>query len=430
LSRFLFAIWPLSGHVHPQIVVAAALRARGHDVAFYSGASARSLLEGEGLTLFPFRHVSEERVRDAVVALETEAPVGWQAPLRMARAFRAWMSDTVPDQVADLEPIVSAWHPDVMVTETAMWGPSLVLWEKTGIPVAVSSTLMGCLIPGPDAPQWGLGLPPPRNRASRLLARAASGATDLLATGFRHRLDRIRARHGLPPMGTSVNAFMGRLPLYLVPSIPSLDYNRRDLPPSVHYIGPSVWSKPTGEPAPAWLDALPRDRPLVHVTEGTMHYQDPFVLRAAAQGLASAPVQVVMTSGPQRDPATLKLGPLAENVRIEQWVSHDDLLPRCSVLVTTGGAGTVKAALKHGVPMVVVPTHWDKSDNARRIAESGAGLRLTPGQCTPARLRAAIERVLREPTFRANARRLSEELAAAPRPEYAADLLERLTTSA
>jgi MGT family glycosyltransferase len=430
MSRFLFAIWPLSGHVHPQMVIATALRARGHEVAFYSGAGARPVLDAEGLPLFPFERVSEERVREIVVTLETQAPVGWRTPLRMARAFREWLSDTVPDQVADLEPILAQWRPDVLVTETAMWGPSLVLWERAGVPVAVSSTLMGCLIPGPDAPQWGLGLPPPRTPAARLVARAAAGATELLASGFRRRLDRLRASYGLPPMGTSVNAFMGRLPLYLVPSIPSLDYNRHDLPPSVHYIGPSVWSKPTGEPAPAWLDELPRDRPLVHVTEGTMHYQDPFVLRAAARGLADAPVQVVMTSGPQRDPATLDLGPPAENVRVEQWVSHDDLLPRCAAIVTTGGAGTVKAALTHGVPLVVVPTHWDKSDNARRIAEAGAGLRLAPGRCTPARLRAAVARVLREPAFRANALRLSRELEAAPRPEYAAGLLEGLTRSA
>ena len=124
-----------------------------------------------------------------------------------------------------------------------------------------------------------------------------------------------------------------------------------------------------------------------------MHYQDPFILRAAARGLANRPVQVIMTSGPQRDLATLGLGTLASNVRVEQWVSHDDLLPHCAALVTTGGAGSVKAALKYGVPMVVIPTHWDKSDNAQRIVQAGAGLRIGPGRCTPARLRVAVGRV-------------------------------------
>jgi MGT family glycosyltransferase len=429
MSRFLFAIWPLSGHVNPQIVLADALRARGHEVAFYTGRGAEALLASEGFCIFPFQHVSEERVEQIVVTLETQAPVGLLTPLRTARALQDWLIDTVPDQVADLESVLATWQPDVVVTETAMWGPSLVLWERTGVPVAISSTLMGCLIPGPDAPLLGLGLPPPRTKVGRVAARAIVRATDVLATGFRRRVDRVRAQFGLPPMGTSANAFMARLPLYLVPSVPSLDYNRRDLPPNVHYIGPSVWSKPSAAAASGWLDELPQNQPWVHVTEGTMHYQDPFILRAAARGLADRPVQVVMTSGPQRDLATLGLGTLASNVRVEQWVSHDDLLPHCAALVTTGGAGTVKAALKYGVPMVVIPTHWDKSDNAQRIVQAGAGLRIAPGRCTPARLRAAVGRVLREPSFRANARRLAHDLEAAPAPDYAAGLLERLAHS-
>jgi UDP:flavonoid glycosyltransferase YjiC (YdhE family) len=65
--------------------------------------------------------------------------------------------------------------------------------------------------------------------------------------------------------------------------------------------------------------------------------------------------------------------------------------------VTTGGAGTVMAALQAGIPQLIVPTHWDKPDNARRVVEAGAGLKLTPRQCTPAALRAAVDRLLHEP---------------------------------
>ncbi len=230
-------------------------------------------------------------------------------------------------------------------------------------------------------------------------------------------------------MGCSVTAFTARLPLYLVPSVRELDYDRRDLPPSVHYVGPCVWNKGTQIASPAWLDELPADRAWVHVTEGTAHFQGPFVLRAAAQGLAHQPMEVIMTSGPERDPATLGLGPLAPNIRVERWVSHNDLLPRCAALVTTGGAGTVIAALQAGVPLLIVPTHWDKPDNAQRVVAGGAGLRLAPRQCTPERLRAAVQRLLSEPSFRASARRLGQRLAEAPGPPRAAELLEMLVGS-
>ena len=57
MARFLVTCWPFVGHLYPQISVAFALRERGHDVAFYTHESARSIVEGEGFTLFPFVRV-------------------------------------------------------------------------------------------------------------------------------------------------------------------------------------------------------------------------------------------------------------------------------------------------------------------------------------------------------------------------------------
>ena len=90
---------------------------------------------------------------------------------------------------------------------------------------------------------------------------------------------------------------LGRLPLYLVASIPELDLDRHDLPPGVRYVGPLLWHPPDPPGTAEWLDTLPADRPWVHVTEGTSHYQDPFLLRAAAAGLAGAPYEAILTTG-------------------------------------------------------------------------------------------------------------------------------------
>ena len=87
-------------------------------------------------------------------------------------------------------------------------------------------------------------------------------------------------------------------------------------------------------------------------------------------------------------------------------------------------------ALRAGVPLVVVPTRWDKPDNARRVVEAGAGLCLAPGRCTPKRLRRAVERLLSEPRFLDNARRLSRRLEQSPGPVGAAELLESLVRPA
>jgi UDP:flavonoid glycosyltransferase YjiC (YdhE family) len=432
MPKFLITCWPFVGHLYPQISLAHALRERGHDVRFYSHESARPVVEGEGFQLFPFVHVDRrryERVHALMGAVSPTQPPFQTLSVAM-RAYRDMLADSIPEQMADLQPIVGRWPPDVVVTDPAMWGPILVLWEATGIPVALLSQMIGSLIPGPDAPPWGPGLPPPRSLGTRLLARATGLAVDVVAFRMRRHLNRIRSAYGLGPMGGSVNAYTGRLPLYLIPSLPELDYNRRDQPPNVHYIGPCIWTSPRAA-STDWLDRLPCDRPWVHATEGTAQYQEPFVLRATAEGLAGEPLEVILTTGQDsRDPKALGLDPLPPNVHVDRWVSHEELLPRCAALITTGGAATVLASLKAGVPLLVVPTFWDKSDNAQRVVEAGVGLRLAPRHCTPERVRAAVRRLIEEPAFRENARRIARRFAEVPGPPLAAVLLEKLAKGA
>ena len=429
MARFLVTCWPFVGHLYPQMSVALALRDRGHEVAFYSHESARQVVEGEGFELYPFEHVDEQRY-ERIHALEAEVPPtqpGRKTLSVAMSAYRDMLAGSIPEQVADLQPILRSYRPDVLVTDPALWGPILVIWESTGVPVALLTQMIGSMIPGPEAPPWGPGLPSPRSFATRLLARVAQRVVDVVASNMRRQVNRIRAQYGLPPMAGSVNAHTGLLPLYLVPSVRELDYGRQDQPPNVHYIGPCVWTRPGGAGLPDWLDDLSTARPWIHATEGTAHYQEPFLLRATAQGLADQPVEIILTTGQfSSDPAALGLNPFPTNVRVERWLSHEDLLPRCAALVTTGGAATVLASLKAGVPLVVVPTFWDKSDNAQRVVEAGAGLRLAPRRCTPERVRAAVLRLLEEPVFRDNAQRIARHFAAAGGPLRAAELLEEL----
>jgi MGT family glycosyltransferase len=420
----LFCCWPFEGHVFPQLSIALALRERGNEVAFYTGRELQATVEREQIEVFPFERVaapwSAVRERERAVG-------GRRQSLRVShQAFRQWLVETIPEQVADLRAVIDRWQPDVLVADASMWGPTLILHESTPIPVALASPVISAVIPGPDAPPPGSGLAPAADARGRAIAWAVSRAIDVAARGLRRRLDQLRADYGLAPMGCGVNEFCGRLPLYLVLSVTELDYNRWDLPDSVHYVGACLWHPPEDPEAGAWLEQLPRERPWVHVTEGTSHFQDPFVLRAAVQGLGGGPFEAIVTHGRSRRADELTLSSPAANVHLTRWVSHDQLLPRCAALVTTGGAGTVMAGLRAGVPLVVVPTTWDKPDNARRVAEAGAGLILPPRRCSPEGLRAAVRRVLEEPSFAIAARRCAERLAAAPGPVGAAELIEAL----
>jgi len=423
-ARYLLCCWPFPGHVNPNVAVAHALRERGHEVAFYTGEEARATIEREGFEVHGFERVAAawEPVRE----LEQRAS-GQRGKWRAQTvAFRAWLIGTVKAQVEDLEPIVERWQPDVLVSEPAMLGPITVLSETSGRPVAALATFMGTLIPGPDAPiAFGLGLPPARRASARLAKGVADRVVEWGGARFRAGLDEVRAEHGLAPLPCSINAFAARLPLFLVGNLAELDYARRDLPPSVHYVGPCSWQPADDATDAAWLDELSRERPWVHVTEGTSNARGPFLLRAAARGLAGAPLEAVLTTG-HRDPATLGLDGVAANVHVAQFLNHADLLPRCALIVTTGGAGTILAAALAGTPQLVVPTVWDQPDNGRRLIEAGVGRVLSERRCTPARLRDAVEGLLADDGARSAAARLGARLRARGGPQRAAELLEDL----
>ncbi len=99
------------------------------------------------------------------------------------------------------------------------------------------------------------------------------------------------------------------------------------------------------------------------------------------------------------------------NLIVSEFVPFDLLLPHVDVMVTNGGWGGVHFALSHGVPLVVAGSTEDKAEVGARLARSGAGVRLRSGSPGPARIRRAVETVLRDPAYRTRAEELAAELA-------------------
>ena len=424
MARFLFAAWPFPGHLFPQIALAHALRARGHDCAFYTGEQTAPVVRDEGFPVFPFRHVDEAAL-DRLMRSRPAEPWRPSNGPRVTLMLRKWLLDTVPAQVRDLQEAVATWRPHVIGSDPTMWAPMLVLAEMCDVEVAVCSFIPACPLPGPDAPPFGPGLPRPVDWSGAVAASIARFWARVSGRMGRRAINEIRKTYRLPPVTLSATACTGRMPLYLVPCTAKFDYGRRDLPSSVHYVGPYSWNRPRSDAASSWVAEL--RRPCVHVTEGTMHVHTPVLLRAALTGLADLPIQVVITTGGHRTLDDLGARSVAANIRVEQWVSHSELLPHVDAVVTTGGAGSVLATLAAGVPLVVVPTEWDKPEIAQRVVEAGAGIRLAPRHCTPQRLRESVLEVLGTPAFTQRARRLAESFARSGGAERAADLLIALS---
>ena len=353
--RVLITACPLYGHVNTVLPVALAARRAGHEVV---------LATGGGLAPHIARRGIEVRAcgPDRLVA----DPDGWVAAFAASAAARA----------ADLVPFARRWRPD------------LVVGEETELAAGVVAATAGV-----RHVVHGLGLMPP----------------DGVWSEMSRLLDALGARYGVDGVAARVR-----------------DAEYREIcPPSLRPGGPRIWHRArplrpaAGEPAPgervpAALARLPR-RTTVHLTLGTVFHGAADVLATALAGLAALPVDVVVTTGPDTDPAVL--GPQPPHVLALPYLPHGLLLPRCAAVVSQGGAGVLLAAAAHGLPQLVLPQGADQPANAAALAATGAGLVLEPGAVTSEAVADGVARLLAEPSFAAAASRLRHEIAGMPSPD-------------
>jgi MGT family glycosyltransferase len=174
----------------------------------------------------------------------------------------------------------------------------------------------------------------------------------------------------------------------------------------------------TSQVPPDWLETL--QQPLVYVTLGTV-FNKPELFRPLLQGLDGS-VSALVTTGRNVDPQSL--GSWPPSVRVERFVPQAHVLPRCAAVVAHAGSGSVLGALAHGLPLVLVPQGADQFDNAARCAAAGAAVVIAPEELTAEAVRAALKRVLDEPSFAEAARRVQAEIDAMPTSEEVASRLE------
>ncbi|WP_433294510.1 glycosyltransferase [Actinoplanes sp. CA-030573] len=149
-------------------------------------------------------------------------------------------------------------------------------------------------------------------------------------------------------------------------------------------------------------------RPRVLITLGTV-ILDRDLLDALVDAVAGLEVEVLALVPPG---VTHPLTDTRAHVRFLPFTPIGDLLHDVAAVVAAGGAGTVLAALSRAIPMVMFPRGAEKPMNAERIAAAGAGITIS----TPAAAGDAVAAVLADPSYRAAAHRVADQINSAPEP--------------
>lgn len=227
---------------------------------------------------------------------------------------------------------------------------------------------------------------------------------------FRHfasPLNAARARHGLAPVGSLLEALThGTFTLY--PDDPWLT-PLEGAPESHRFLGPVLWQPELGRGAAGGPDAedpelervLQTGQPLVYVTLGSSGTVA--LLPALLEALGALPVHaLVATAG------RVRLTSVPRNVLVRRFVRGADVARRAALVVSNGGSTTGYQALSQGTPVLGLPSNLDQFLATEAIDRAGAGISLKARLANAATLRAALERALQEPALRRGAGAVAE----------------------
>ncbi|TQJ57075.1 MULTISPECIES: glycosyltransferase [Streptomyces] len=386
MSRFLFVVPPLVGHLNPAVGVAAELTARGHRVAW---ACADPELVGR------LAGPAAGAVFACGGAPPGERPADLRGPEALKFLWEWYLLPLAEAMAPGVRAAVEAFRPDVVVADQQAFAGALVA-ERLGLPWATSATT-SAEFTDPLA-----GLPKVREWLDGRLAALRSAIGD--------------------PAGDADPRFSPHLVLAF--STPEL---AGDAHGGVRWVGPSITARPSVAGFPwEWLDG---GRATVLVTLGTANTDvgGRFlevcreVLRERADRVQGVIVDPGGTLEPRGDDKDLLILPSVPQLALLARLERGS-----GAVVCHAGHNSVCEALWHGVPLVVAPIRDDQPVVAGQVTDAGAGVRVRFGRVSARQLGAAVDSVLDEPGHRAAAGRIRTAFRAAGGPSAAAAHLEDL----
>jgi len=375
---------PPIGHVHPVIPLALSLLDAGHEVRWATGSDACPIVEMAGVHAIAAGLAASERRVEYFRRFPEARDL---PPVELPAHMFPHLFGTVaaPAMLRDLLPMVEDWRPDVIVHEAGELAAPIVA-ARLGVPNVCQG--------------YGALVAPER----------MSGASDAVASLWREL--------GLEPRewaGAYEHLYLDIYPPSLRPPYGDYVTRRESMRPVPFSTNVSM------QPGPEDVREAD-DRPLVYVTFGTVFNNPAGPFRQAVDGVADLDVRVVVTVGPEGDPAAF--GSVPDNVSVHRYVPQTELLPRSALVVSHAGSGTFLAALGYGLPQLCLPQAADQFGNAQQCAHAGAGLRLLQNEVTRESVRAAAARLLEEDRFRTSAERIRDELTSMPHPAEVVPLIE------
>ena len=400
---------PVPGHMNPMLALACELQERGHTVCFFALEDLRNSVESLGVGFVPLGLASHPPGSFNRSKAELGALSGFAAIRFTLNAVHATTEMICREAPAAIR---KSGVELLIVDQMEPAGASVA--QFLGIPyVTVANALTLNREPGvpPALTPWSCQ----QGLLARLRNRTGYRVGDLFFAPIIRTLNTHRRAWKLPEIRVSDETFSPVAQISQL--VPGFDFPRRELPPTFHYVGPI--RKPAGASVPFPYPRL-NGKPLVYASLGTLQGGKFKIFELIAAACQNLDVQLVITHGgglTAEQCARLPGEPL-----VVSYAPQLELLSRAALTITHAGLNTVLDSFSCGVPLVAMPITFEQPAIAARIRWSGGGEVLDLRRASSAKLRATIERVLGDSSYRTNAQRLRQTIAAAGGVRLAADL--------
>ena len=384
--KFLFTVQPLIGHFHAMVPLALALKDHGHEVAFATGHSFGSTVQRVGFQHFPCGLDLSGEPNDIFEMLPDWEGVKAKYPSAGPRQVYGFVQALGPRMADDVIELMENWRPHVIVRDPLEFG-GYIAADTYRIPHATIT--------------WAVYINP----------------KDLCPEA----LSELRRRYRLPD-----DPELATLDRYLVLNFlpPAWQFPMAPFPPVTRRICAPPFDASGADHLPDWISALP-PRPTIYATLGTTFNQSPATIQAILAAVSTAAVNAIITVGRSMDPAQFQ--PLPAHIHLEQYIPQTLLLPRCDAILFHGGYNSLHSALWHGLPMVITPLGaGDQYPTGLLCEKLGVGILVKEQPPVPAAIRAALNAVIAQPTYRAQSQQLQLDLKALPKLSVAVRCLEIL----
>jgi MGT family glycosyltransferase len=410
--KYLFVLWEGGGNVPPILGLARRLVERGHQVRVISDPANEREVYMAGCEFTPYIRAPHRHDKSAAstIANDYDAKSPTQALyIYMDKVLAGPALAYAQDVLEELEK-----HPaDVVVVSEGLFGGHFAA-EKLGIPsVMVIPSIYNYYAPGMPPP----GMLPRSGLVGWLQDKLYAMMFRRIIAYALPGLLSARKALGLSELQT-FNQFMNQLDGILLLTSSAFDFPAK-LPPNARYVGPVLDDPGLVE---LWQPTNEDKRPLVVVGFSTTYQKHEKLLQNVIDALGELPYRGLVTLGPSLNEKQFRI---PSNVTVRQFISHAQVFPQASAVITHAGHGTVIRALANGIPLICIPIGRDQPSNAARVIAHGAGLSLTL-KANATVIREALQQIVETNSYHENARRLAKTILRDAQSQSAVEELERI----